>query len=34
MTADECREFIETVNSKDSKLPLVDITKYTPNSMI
>ena len=30
MTADECKEFIETVNSKDSKLPNIDITRYVP----
>ena len=30
MTADECKEFIETVNSKDSKLPNIDITRYFP----
>ena len=34
MTDEECHEFIETVNSKDSRLPMVDITKYVPNTVI
>ena len=31
MTADECSDFIATVNEMNSKLPIIDITHYTPN---
>ena len=34
MTAEECYEFITTVNAKGSKMPLVDIRTYVPNAMI
>lgn len=34
MTAEECSDFISTVNYKGSKLPVIDITRYTPNSII
>lgn len=34
MTADECRDFISTVVSKGSKLPMVDIEKYVPKNLI
>ena len=34
MTVEECYEFIETVNSKGSKLPVLDITRYIPNASI
>lgn len=31
MTVQECNEFIQLVRSKDSKLPDIDIEKYTPS---
>ncbi|MCD8309777.1 MAG: ImmA/IrrE family metallo-endopeptidase [Prevotellaceae bacterium] len=34
MTAKECTEFIETVNKKGSKLPILDITAYVPNTHV
>lgn len=29
ITSEECSQFISTVNAKDSRLPVVDITKYS-----
>lgn len=34
MTADECDGFIRQVNSLGSRIPAVDITAYTPTSLI
>lgn len=34
MTSQECDDFISEVNSKGSKLPIIDIAKYTPSSQI
>lgn len=34
MTKEQCDEFVKTVTSKGSKLPMVDITTYLPNHII
>ncbi|MDE5793178.1 MAG: hypothetical protein K2I08_00475 [Muribaculaceae bacterium] len=34
MTPEECRIFIEDVNRKGSRLPVIDITSYVPNCQI
>ncbi len=34
MTADECHQFIQTVNALGSKLPQVDITKHVCNKIL
>ncbi len=34
LTEEECARFIADVNTKGSKLPKTDITKYTPNAIL
>ena len=34
MTAKECQEFMVNVNTKGSKIPMVDIMRYSPNVLI
>lgn len=34
MTAEECKEFIVTVNANGSKIPVADIKTYMPNAKI
>lgn len=34
MTEDECNSFISEVNSKGSRLPVIDILSYTPTCLI
>ena len=34
MSAEECSRFLVDVMSKGSKLPMVDITKYTPSTQL
>ncbi len=34
LTASDCNTFIKEVNSKGSRLPLIDITQYTPSTIL
>lgn len=34
MTAEECNDFISTVNNLGSKLPVVDVTAYLPHTIL
>ena len=34
MTKAECNDFIRDVNANGSKLPVIDITLYSPNAKI